>query len=282
MVTQVYAWGASSSCGLCESTHTDIIAIIVASLYLPLFSYINKPYHLTFLLHPNHCWDWTWLTNSHCVVGPHPETVFPLWLQPGGHSVWSALTLSSEFTPVLRLRTSLALYLNHITQDSTATVVAGARPGQHKAAGRDEGDHRAGGRRLWPLWWEDDEYIAQTAILLYIVLTLQSVCCLTYDRKGQRVLCWAFTVLHYNSVATCVLWFSLFYNKCAALISIFCPQLWTIRYLQIKKCVRKRERGRLILKGPWRHEKSWVVRKWIFCILAFKLPDLCFWSNRTL
>lgn len=120
--------------------------------------------HLTFLLHCNRCWLWPWLAGSHCVIGPHSEIVLLVRLQPRAHSVWCALTLRSEFSPVLRPSLSFFLHLNHITQDGAATVVAGARPGQHEAGGSEAGDHRGRGGWLWPLWWDNDEYSVQVTV----------------------------------------------------------------------------------------------------------------------
>lgn len=143
---------------VCWTLHTKTRQVYYKLHYICLCFFRSgtiNPYHLTFLLHPNHWGHWSWLTCSHFVVSTDSETVLLMRLQSGAHPVWGALTLGCELFPIPRL--SSVLYFNHVAQDGTATVVAGARPGEHEACGRHEGDDGAGGRRLRPLWWDDGE-----------------------------------------------------------------------------------------------------------------------------
>ncbi|TNN44309.1 hypothetical protein EYF80_045472 [Liparis tanakae] len=77
--------------------------------------------------------------------------------QPGAHSERGALALGRELAPIRGLGASSALHLDHVAQHRAAAVVAGARPGQHEAAGGHQGDHGAGGRGLGPVWVGEEE-----------------------------------------------------------------------------------------------------------------------------
>lgn len=122
----------------------------------------------TFLLHSNHWWHWSRLAYPRLVVGAHSEAILLQRLQ-AGHFERGALTLGGGLPPIPRLRTSVALDLDHVTLDGAAAVVARARPGEHKARGGEGGDHRAGGRRLGPLCRGCEADKDSTGISLMIV-----------------------------------------------------------------------------------------------------------------
>lgn len=158
------------------------------SLFLSNLLQCYCPHFLTFLLHPNQWWNRSWLASSHLVVGTHSETVLLVSLQCR-HYIWGTRTLIGQLPPVCRISSSWVLYLHHIAQDGTATIITGPWPGQHKAGGRDEGDHRTGGWGLWCFCWDCDGTVVRSSAALLqttqqiemcIVLPITdrvSVCC---------------------------------------------------------------------------------------------------------
>lgn len=204
------------------------------------------PRGLTFLLHLNQWWNWSWLAYSHLVVGAHPETVLLVSLQCR-HYVWGTGTLIGQLPPVCRISSSRVLYLHHVAQDGAATIVTGPRPGQLEAGGWEAGDHGTGGRRLWCFCWDyGGAGVQRSAALLQMILRTETCTCLTYDRQSECVLCWAPAVSHHYRVATCVLRRRLGDHQRAAQICGFYPQLWTIHNL--KSIIEEEEASSVVRK----------------------------------
>lgn len=66
--------------------------------------------------------------------------------------------MGCELTPAPRLSGAFSPHLHHVALDSTASVVAGPRPGQDQTERRDreERHHGAGGWGLGPLWDQEE------------------------------------------------------------------------------------------------------------------------------
>lgn len=129
--------------------------------------------------------------------------------------------------------------------------------GWRQRHGRSQGRMREAVASLVGQWW-----IQRSSNCLTWRGKCKCVCCLTYYRKGESVLCWALSVFHYKGVAARVLWISLCYDQCAAPVCVFCPQLWTVHYLQVSDGGKTRE-----CVNPeklWREKESYNGRERIY------------------